>query len=278
MWARLLVPSLPTPLRSDDAPPKKVRERLPDEDTSNAGLSSPRKRARLSIRPIFDKYKNPRNKDDDHGVRGLRDAPRNRAGPSPDPESPMIRRMKREYAALRVTLHSNGAKDAADVGAALILDVEQKIKANLSGLQQVVLKERELTKPVLECEVETNISNEDGGGRVCAQHARSAVSDFQQIEDERAQQLARLWHSWEEAQADVDKLSGNLHQLLVREPSNGTNGMSSNCEYIDNEEFDIDLRIKKVVEDMAACEEELQQKLKNENTKALQAVFESSLG
>ena len=81
------------------------------------------------------------------------------------------------------------------------------------------------------------------------------MSDYRRIEAERTQQLARLWDSWEEAQADADKLSNELDKLLECEPPNGTSGISSNCEWPDREEFDIDLRIKKVVDDMAACEE-----------------------
>ena len=98
MWARLRTPALPTPLRSDDVRHRNEIGSLLNEGTSDVRLPSPKKRARYSIHPIFDKYKHPISNDDTYHTREPRDAPRNPASPSPAPDSPMIKRLKRKLA------------------------------------------------------------------------------------------------------------------------------------------------------------------------------------
>ncbi|KAI0514559.1 hypothetical protein F5B22DRAFT_232169 [Xylaria bambusicola] len=276
MWTRPLTPTLPTPLRSDDMHRRNLRECLVNQDTSDVHPPSPKKNTRYSIHPIFDKYKRPTTNSDGYRAQRLRDPARNQGNTSPVAESHMIKRLNRDYAALRVTLHSNTAKDATEVEAALAVDVEHQVKSNISKLGKIADRERELATSILDCEVDTQISNKDGQKRPSAVHVRSEVSGYQQIEAESDQKLARLWCSWEEAQADIDELSGKLHDLFEHEPSSGTSGMSSNMEWMDKEDLDIDRRIKKVVDDMAACEEDFQQKLKYEDTNIFKAIFQSS--
>ncbi|KAI1425686.1 hypothetical protein F5Y12DRAFT_355453 [Xylaria sp. FL1777] len=276
MWARLFTPTLPTPLHTQDVRRKNVRERLLDEDESDARPPSPKKRAHCSIRPILDKYKLRKSNDSEPRIHQFQDRRRNRESPSPPPEPPVIRKLKRDYAALRVTLHSNGAKDAAKIEKALIVDADEKVTANILKLKKVASREHELSASILDCEVDTELNNKDGQKRTVTHHARRAVSEYQKIEAERIQQLAHLWGSWEKAQANIDELSNKLHELFEREPSSETSGMSSNAECTDKD-FDIDRRIKQVVEDMTACEEEFQEKLKNEKSNMLQAILESSL-
>ncbi|KAI0434353.1 hypothetical protein F5Y09DRAFT_268047 [Xylaria sp. FL1042] len=278
MWARLLTPALPTPIRSEDTRRKDVRKRLLDGNERDACQPSPKKHARYSIRPIFDTYKLRKSNDDDPQFHQLQDRRRNGPNPSPAPESPMIRKLKRDYAALRVTLHSNGAKKAAKIEEILVIDVEEKIKANISKLKEVASRERELSAPILDCEVDTELNSTDGQKRADTQNARRAVSEYQRIETERIQQLAHLWRAWEKTQSNVDELLDKLHELFEREASNGRSGMSSNGERIDKEDFDMDRRIKQVVEEMTACEDEFQEKLKEEKSNILEAIFESSLG
>ncbi|KAK5628667.1 hypothetical protein RRF57_004382 [Xylaria bambusicola] len=261
-----------------------LRECPVNEDTGNVRPPSPKKSMRCSIHPIFDKYKRPTSNGDGYHTQQLRNLARNQAEYSPVAESPMIKRLNRDYAALRVTLHSNTAKDTTEVEAALAEDVEHKVKSNISKLQKIASRERELTTSILDCEVDTQISNTDGQKRPSAVHVRSEVSRYQQIDTESVRKLAHLWSSWEEAQTDVDKLSDKLHDLFEHEPSNGISGMSSNTEWMDKEDLDIDRRIRKVVDDMAACEEgdvlienqDFQQKLKYEDTKIFKAIFQSS--
>ncbi len=133
--------------------------------------------------------------------------------------------------------------------------MEEKVKANISKLNKVASKERELSVPFLDCEVDTELNNKYGQKRAGIEHARKAVSRYQEIEAERIQQLTHLWGSWEKAQTDINELVDKLHELFAREPFNGRSGISSNGEWTDKEDFDIDRRIKQVVEDMTACEE-----------------------
>ncbi|KAI1355248.1 hypothetical protein F5Y01DRAFT_328100 [Xylaria sp. FL0043] len=277
MWARLLTPALPTPLHSEERRHKDARKRLLDEDERNARQPSPQKHTRYSIRPIFDTYKHHRSNDDGRQDHQLQDRRRNGPSPSPASGSPMIRKLKRDYAALRVTLHSNGAKKTAKFEEALVIDIEEKITANISKLEQVASRERELSTHILDCEIDTELNSKDGQKRTATQNARRAVSDYQRIETERVQQLAHLWRSWEKAQSNIDELSDKLHELFEREASNGRSGMSSNGERTDKDDFDIERRIKQVVEEMTACEDEFKEKLKQEQTNILQAIFESSL-
>ncbi|KAI0973996.1 hypothetical protein F4678DRAFT_458784 [Xylaria arbuscula] len=279
MWARLVPPILPTPVHSEDVRRKNIRKRLLDEDESDTRPLSPNKNARCySIRPIFDMYKHRQTNDNDTPTHQLRGRRHSRTSSSPAPEPPMIMKLKGAYAELRVTLHSNKTKNAAKTEQALAVYAEDKIKVNLSKLKGVVSRERQLSASILDCEVDTELNSKDGQKRTVANNAKRAVSEYQRIEAERFQQLAHLWRSWESIQTNVDELSGKLYELFDRERSSGRSGMSSNGEYTTKEDFDIDRRIKQVVDDMAACEEKFQKKLKNEESSIFHSIFESSFG
>ncbi|GAP89506.1 hypothetical protein SAMD00023353_3800220 [Rosellinia necatrix] len=279
MWARLF-PSegaLPSPLHTDDPRHKSVREHLPDQHEDDAHSPPPKKRARYSILPIFDKYKRY-DRGDGSSIERFPLQRRDQASPSPAPESPLVEKLKRNYAALRVTLHSNGIKDIVEIEEALATEVEEKITTNISQLNKIASKARELCASSLDCEVDTQISNKDGQQRTRTMQVGRALSRYQELEAERSSQLAQLWGSWEKAQSDIDELSNKLHELFERDSFQGTSGMSSNREWADREDLDIDRRIKQVVEDMTACEDEFQEKLKDEETNILEAMLKCSLG
>ncbi|KAI1303294.1 hypothetical protein F5Y03DRAFT_189018 [Xylaria venustula] len=278
MWARLIPPTLPTPLHSVGVRRKNIRKRLLDEDESDTRPLSPKKHARHSIHPIFDIYKLRKANEDDTSTHQLRGRRHSRTSSSPAPEPPMIMKLKGAFAELRVTLHSNGAKNAAKAEQALAVYAEEKIKINISKLNEVASSECKLSASILDCEVDTELNSKDGQKRTVAYNARRAVSEYQRIEAERIQQLAHLWRSWESIQTNIDELSGRLHELFERGRSSGRSGMSSNGEYTAKEDFDIDRRIKQVVDDMAACEEKFQKKLKNEQSSIFHSIFESTFG
>lgn len=107
----------------------------------------------------------------------------------------------------------------------------------------------------LDCEVDTQTINKDGQKGTLAVQIGKELSRHQDLDDERCRQLAQLWSRWESTQADINELTNKLHDLLGRDPSKVTSGMSSNCEWVEKDDLDIDCRSKQVVEDMMACEE-----------------------
>ncbi|KAI1435226.1 hypothetical protein GGR50DRAFT_694392 [Xylaria sp. CBS 124048] len=280
MWARLFSPALPTPLHSEDVARKNIRGQPPGEDENDAHSPLPRKkRAHHSMLPVLDKYKRHKPNDDELSMDRFRDRRYNQASPSPVPESPMIEELKRNYAALRVSLHSKAVKDVATTEKGLVAQTEENINDNLSKLCKIDAKARQLCASSLDCEVDTQISNKEDQQRIVTVQVRNALSRYQDIEAKRSEQLAQLWEAWETAQADVEALSSNLHELFDRERANGTSGMSSsNRECSDQEDLDIGRRSKQVVEDMASCEEEFHEKLKDEETNVLEAMLKCSLG
>ncbi|KAI1154604.1 hypothetical protein F4825DRAFT_448360 [Nemania diffusa] len=278
MWTRLFPSALPTPLHSEDGRRKTVREQLLDEDEDDAHPPPPKKRAHYSMHPIFDKYKRRKINDDNLPIDRLRGRRHARTSLSPIPESPILEGLKRNYAALRVTLHSNGVKDVSKTEESLAMEVEEMINANISTLSKIGSKARQLCASSLDCEVDTQISSEDGQQRTRTLRLGSAISKYQETEAERSKQLAQLWSSWEKTQNDIDELSNTLRVLLERESFNGTSGMSSNRAWADKEDLDIDRRSRQVVEDMTACEEEFQEKLKDEEANILEAMLKCSLG
>lgn len=159
------------------------------------------------------------------------------------------------YAALRVTLHSNGVKDVVEIGEALAAEAEEKINANISKVNKIAVKYRQLCAPSRDCEVDTQITSKNGQQRTRTVHVRGALEKYQELEAERSKQLARLWSSWEKTKSEVDELSNQLHEFFERDPSQGTSGISSNSEWGNKEDLDIGRRSKQVVEDMTACEE-----------------------
>ncbi|KAI0540651.1 hypothetical protein GGR58DRAFT_521712 [Xylaria digitata] len=279
MWTRLFPQALPTPLHTGNVRRKNVRERLLDQDEDDASPPPMKKRAHYSIRPIFDKY-NGRNKTNESGpqIDQLRNSRDNRANPSTVPESPMIEKLKHNYATLRVALHSSAAKDIAKTEEALAIETKEKVSANISRLNKVASKEHELSVPTLDCEVDAQLTSKDGQERTCAGKARSELSSYQEIEAGRTKQLAQLWDSWEKTYTEADDIWNKFQELFKRELCKGTSGISSNREWTDKEDFDIERRIKQVVEDMTACEDEFQENLKDEETNILEAMLECSLG
>ncbi|KAI0858091.1 hypothetical protein F4860DRAFT_517149 [Xylaria cubensis] len=281
MWARL-IPSassaFPTPLPTGNVRRKNVREQLLDNDEDDARPPPLKKQAHYSMRSIFDKYKRRASDSGDTLIDPCRDQQRGQASPSPAPDPPMIEDLKRRYAALRVTLHSNGVKDVSKTEEALAAEADKKISANLSKLDKIVSKACELSATCLDYEVDTLIKNRDGQERTHTVQVREVLSRHQDLEVERCRQLARLWSSWGDAQADIIELSNKLHEFFERDPSKVTSGMSSNCDWTENDDLDIDRRSKQVVEDMIACEEEFQEKLKDEETNILEAMLSFSLG
>ncbi|KAI1824306.1 hypothetical protein F4861DRAFT_539189 [Xylaria intraflava] len=280
MWARLFSPGLPTPLHSDVGH-KNTREALQCEDENDAPLSRPppKKRVRYSMHQIFDKYKTRKISNDELSIDRSRGRRYTRASPSPAPEPPIIEVLKRNYAALRVTLHSKAMKDVAKAEAALVMEAEEKIKANLSNLYKIDTKVHQLCASSLDCEVDTQISSKNDQRRTITIQMRNALSRYRDIEAKRSQQLAQLWATWETTQTNIEGLANRFHDLLGRESPKGTSGISSvNREWSDKEDLDIGRRSKQLVEDMASCEEEFQEKLKDEETNILEAMLKCSLG
>ncbi|KAI0450259.1 hypothetical protein F5B21DRAFT_440426 [Xylaria acuta] len=279
MWARL-VPSapsaFPTPIPTDNVRRKNVREQLLDNDEDDARPPPLKKRAHYYMRPIFDKYKRHES-NDDISIDPRRNQRRDQASPSPAPDSPMIENLKRRYATLRVTLHSNGVKDVAKTEEALAAEADKKISANLSMLNKIASKVRQLSETCLDYEFDTKTRDKYGQERAREMQVGKELSRHRDLEAERCRQLARLWSSWEKTQADINELTNKLHELFERDPSKVTSGMSSNCEWADKDDLDIDRRSKQVVEDMMACEEEFQEKLEDEKTNILEAMFSFSL-
>ncbi|KAI0407600.1 hypothetical protein F4802DRAFT_518788 [Xylaria palmicola] len=279
MWHRMLPSALPTPLHTGDVRRKTVREQLLDEDEDDTRPPPPKKRAHYSMHPLFDKCKRHKNDDDDDlSTDRLRLRRRNRLSPSPVSESPLIQELKHNYATLRVTLHSNGVKDVAKTEAALTAEADKKINANISKLNKIASKARQLCASSLDCEVDTLISNKDGKQITRTVQVRKALLMYQELQDGRSQQLSELWNVWEKNQAEIDDLSNKVRELFGREPPKGTSGMSSNCEWAENEDLDIERRIKQVVDDMIACEDEFHEKLKDEQSNILEAMINCSLG
>lgn len=153
-----------------------------------------------------------------------------------------------------MTLHSNGVKDVVKTEEALVIEAEEKINANLSKLSKVASKAHQLYASSLDCEVDAQITTRDGQKRIRTVQVRRALSRYQEIEAERSKKLAQLWISWEKTQSDIDELSNKLRVLFERGPSNGTSEISSNGEWADMKDLDIDPRSKQAVEDMTACE------------------------
>ncbi|KAJ8120746.1 hypothetical protein ONZ43_g2624 [Nemania bipapillata] len=158
------------------------------------------------------------------------------------------------------------------------MEVDEKINANLSKLSKIRSKARQLGASSLDREVDIEISSQDGQKRTRISQIRSALSNYQEAQTERSNQLAQLWSSWEKTQADIDELSNTIRALCERESFNGTSGMSSNRDWADKEDLDAGRRSKQVVEDMTACEEEFQEKLKDEEANILEAMLKCSLG
>ncbi|KAI2640137.1 hypothetical protein GGS21DRAFT_400490 [Xylaria nigripes] len=279
MWTRLFSPALPTPLHSEDVGPKNKRKYLlgEGEDDTHSPLQPPKKR--VSIHPIFDKYKRHTSNDDDLSINHFRGRGHNLVSSSPAPEPSIIETLKRNYAALRVTLHSQGVKDVAMAKETLVTEAEDRIRANLSKLNKIDAKMRQLCASSLDCEVDTQISSNNGQQRTITVQIKNVLSKYQDAEAKRSKQLAQLWDTWEVAQTGIEELSNKLHEFFERVPLNGTSGMSSlNCEWSDQEDLDIGRRSKQVVEDMASCEEEFQEKLKDEETNILEVMLKYSLG
>ncbi|KAJ2969669.1 hypothetical protein NUW58_g9929 [Xylaria curta] len=168
--------------------------------------------------------------------------------------------------------------DVTNIEEALVAEAEEKFNANVSTLNEIASKARELSASSLDLEVDIKISRDNGESTNRTVRLREELSRYQELGDERAKQLDQLWSSWETAQADVDELSGKLHEFFERKPSSETRGMSSNREWADSEDIDIERRSKQVVEDMVACEEKFQEKLKDEETNILEAMLKCSLG
>ncbi|KAI0479577.1 hypothetical protein F4859DRAFT_440586 [Xylaria cf. heliscus] len=281
MWVRLAPftsSAFPTPLSTDNMRRKNVREQLLDEGEDDARPPRPKKQAHYSMRPIFDKYKRCKNKDDGISTHPRQNQRHDQASPSPVPDSPMIEELKRRYAALRVTLHSNGVKDVAKTEEALAADADEKIGANLSRLNRISSKACQLSTACLDCEVDAQTTDKGGQERTRTVQIRKELSRYKDLEAGRCRQLARLWRHWEDTQADINELTNKLHDLLERDPSKVTSGMFSNCEWAEKDDLDIDRRSKQVVEDMKACEEEFHEKLKDEETDILKAMLSFSLG
>ncbi|KAI0443744.1 hypothetical protein F4803DRAFT_574161 [Xylaria telfairii] len=281
MWTRLASSALsafPTPLPSVNVRRKNAREQLLDNDEDDACPPPHKKQAHYSMRPIFDKYKPHESTDNNSSIDPRQNERHRQASPSPVPNSPMIEELKCRYAALRVTLHSNGVKDVAKTEEALAVEAQEKISANLSKLGKIASKECQLSASCLDCEVDTQTINKDGQKGTRAMQIRKELSRHQDLDAERCRRLAQLWDCWENTQADINKLTNELHELLGRDPSKVTSGMSSNCEWAEKEDIDIDRRSKEVVEDMMACEEDFHENLKDEETNILEVMLNSSLG
>lgn len=137
----------------------------------------------------------------------------------------------------------------------LAAEAEEKINANISTVNKMAGKARQLCAPSCDCEVDTQITSKDGQQRTRTVQVKDALKKYQELEAERSKQLAQLWSSWEKAQSDIDELSNKLHEFFERDPSQGTSGISSNSEWSNKEDLDIGRRSKQVVEDMTACEE-----------------------
>ncbi|KAJ8133147.1 hypothetical protein O1611_g483 [Lasiodiplodia mahajangana] len=277
MWTRMFPSALPTPLHSEDVRHKNVRKQLLDEDEDDARPPLPKKCAQYSMYPIFDKYKRRRS-NDSLSIDRLRGRRHNRASLSPIPESPVIEELKRNYATLRVTLHSNAVKDISKTEDALSIGAEEKINANLSKLSKIGSTARQLCASSLDYEVDVQVTKKNGQQKTRTHQVKVALSKYQDLETKRSKQLVHLWSSWEKIQTDIEELSRRLRVLIDCEPANRTSGMSSNREWSDNEDLDIDRRSKQVVEDMTACEEEFQEKLKDEEANILEAMLKCSLG
>ncbi|KAI1113931.1 hypothetical protein F5Y14DRAFT_451535 [Nemania sp. NC0429] len=254
MWNRLFPTALPTPLRTDDGRRKDTLRRLLDEDEEDA-CPPPKKRARYSIYPIFDKYRQRKINDDDHSIDQLRGRRHEPPSLSPIPESPLIEQLRRSYAALRVTLHSNGVKDVAKTEEALGMEMEEKVNANLAKLSKVASKARQLYASSLDCEVDIQITAKDGEQKTRTMTVRSALSEYKDLEAQRSEKLAQLWSSWEQTQSDIDELSNKLRVFIERGMSCETSRISSNCGRADTEDLEMDHRSEQMLDDMKACEE-----------------------
>ncbi|KAI0102042.1 hypothetical protein GGR51DRAFT_301761 [Nemania sp. FL0031] len=277
MWTRMFPSALPTPLHSDGVRRRNVRKQLLDEDEDGVRPLLPKKKAQYSMYPIFDKYKRHKS-NDSLSIDHLRAQRYNRASLSPIPESPIIEDLKRNYATLRVILHSNGVKDVSKAEEALSIEAEEKINANLFKLSKIGSTARQLAASSLDYEVDVQVTKNNGQQKTCTHQVKVALSRYQDLEAKRSKQLVHLWTSWEKIQTDIEELSSKLQVLIDCEPPTRTSGISSNRELASKEDLDIDRRSKQVVEDMTACEEEFQEKLKDEEANILEAMLKCSLG
>ncbi|KAI1177198.1 hypothetical protein F4777DRAFT_218751 [Nemania sp. FL0916] len=278
MWARLFPPTLPTPLHTQDVRRKNAREQLFDDSEDDARPPPPKKQAHYSIHPIFEKYKQRQSRDDNIPINRPQGRHHNQASIPPVPESPTIEQLKRNYAALRVTLHSNGVKDVAKAEESLAIEAEKKINANLSQLDRIATRNRQLCASPLDCEVDTQITNRNGSQRTSTMLVRRALAKYQEAEGERSEKLARLWNSWEKIQAEIDEISTKLRLDFEHAPPKGTSETTSNFEWAEKEDLSVERQSKQVVDDMATCEEDFQEKLKDEEANILEAMLRCSLG
>ncbi|KAI8633839.1 hypothetical protein F5Y19DRAFT_471094 [Xylariaceae sp. FL1651] len=273
MHSRLFGRGLPTPLHTANSRRRTVRDRVLDEDETDERPPSPKQRAYYSIRPIFDKCPRRKN-DDDASVDQLRNRRRIRASPPPAPESPLVKNLTHNYAALRVTLHSNAVTDFEKAQENMTLEMDKKIDANLLKLSEIDNEAQQLSASHLDLEVETQISDKSGQQRTSAVSIRIALSRYQKREALRTKELIRLWSSWERVQANIGELSNTIKDVFERDPPNETRGISSSHrEWIEQEDVDIGHRSKEVVEEMTACEDDLQEKLEDEAANVAKAIL-----
>jgi hypothetical protein len=154
-----------------------------------------------------------------------------------------------------VTLHSHGIKDVSSTEETLAAEAEEKINANISKLNTLTAKVRQLFASSFDCEVDTQICNKDGGEKTSTVQVRRALSRYEEVELERSKRLAELWGSWEKTQAEIDELSAKLRIFAEIGFSDGISEMSLNRGWAGKEDPDIERQNKQVIEEMAACEE-----------------------
>lgn len=76
---------------------KGAQRRQPDDDGNDYYPTPPEKRTQYSIRPIFDKYKQRINQNDDTSIDKRPNQLHRRTSPSPVRDSPLIEELKRMY-------------------------------------------------------------------------------------------------------------------------------------------------------------------------------------
>lgn len=155
-----------------------------------------------------------------------------------------------------MTLHSSSVKKVGKTQEALTLEAEEKIDAYLAKLSAISSEERQISTSCCDVDVDTEVTTRDNQKRTVALKVSQALSEYEKNEEARSIQLSKLWRSWENTQADINKISIKLQALHVRDPDRKTREISmSNYEWAEQLDNDIGRQSKQVVEEMMACED-----------------------
>ncbi|KAI2618171.1 hypothetical protein GGR54DRAFT_187978 [Hypoxylon sp. NC1633] len=286
MFARLRSEQVPTPLRTNSPVRQRtLKHRLFDEDKDDEIQPSPPKRPRqehYSVASLFNKHKRARVDEDDQHVDRVRSR-RQRPSPSPDPDPPLVTELDARYSELRVTLHSAALSSLATAETELVALSESDIRANRQAIAALELQVSKLVAPLQDLTVDYTATDPDGHQRTAEVAIREAVAAFEGELARAVDDLNSLWASWDEAQAEIERLGCEMLGKRcspgdgLEDGAGATQGVphpsASHADAAAEFTVGLDKTVWDVVEEMAAYEKKFLKEIEKETGNILESYL-----